>query len=169
MYFLFSLKCRFVAVSPILRICYTWTCLTSELKIHKANKFILSFPHGSWKGQDTPLHCSTTGSEPFIISFCFFPTLAGWDVFLNDTLSLSCLTSIPCFMAESKFSWKGSGTFRKSVVLLHCRKLGFSRGMITITTDPVNECSQIQVSKVKIKNNGLKNFLIIKWSLHTVS
>lgn len=61
-YFFFSLNCRFVAGSPILQICYTWGCLTSELKTHKENQFILSFPHGSQKEQDIPLHHSTIGS-----------------------------------------------------------------------------------------------------------
>lgn len=76
---------------PFHRFFYTWGCLASELKIHKANQFILSFPYGSQKEQDIPLYCSTVGSLPSFLFFSLvfsFPALPEWDVFLKGVIPL---------------------------------------------------------------------------------
>lgn len=50
----------------------TWGSLASELNMHKANQFILSFPYGSQKEQDIPLYSSTVGSLPLFRGFFWF-------------------------------------------------------------------------------------------------
>lgn len=97
---------------------YTWDCLASELKIHKANQFILSFSYGSQKEQDIPLYCSTVGSLP---SFLFFPPfflslLCQSGMCFWRVLYLSFLSRTPCSMAEDKSSWEGSGLLGTRVV-----------------------------------------------------
>lgn len=89
MYFFFSWNCRSVSGSPIPQVFFnTWGSLASELNMHKANQFILSFPYGSQKEQDIPLYSSTVGSLPlFLFFFPVFP-FSALAVFLKGVIPL---------------------------------------------------------------------------------